>query len=475
MNQKLREAALEGDAAALRALLEADPLLLGRSTTIPDTSSAPETPLHVAILRGHVGFALELLDREPRLAEICDERGTYPLHLASAGGHTDLVKKIISIRPSLCISRDEQGRTSAHVAVIHGRVDVLKELLLAAPVTEKKSTTLAREVTSQGETPLHLCAKHNQVEAAKFLIEQDAELLNLKDGSGNTVLHLAVVRKKTQMVKALLDAPNVEVNAKNDYKFTPLDVLLQTPGDFGDREITEALLNAGAKKSQKPNRVRLSRSQWTLKAILNDSWSWYKRDDDWLNDMHNTLMLVATLIAAITFQTGLNPPGAVWQERSLNPFLSEPSLASPPSYVKPGTAIGNNSNFLYFKLFLYFDMIALGASVTVILVLISGFPLKNRLTTWILVFFMWVALASITLAFAFGTVIITVPNDKLRAIPIIVYVCVGLVTIIVAIHSIVFGFGLLRKLRVWISEYGNYTGIEKGDVEEAKIELERIN
>uniref|UniRef100_A0A2N9IFJ2 PGG domain-containing protein n=1 Tax=Fagus sylvatica TaxID=28930 RepID=A0A2N9IFJ2_FAGSY len=40
----------------------------------------------------------------------------------------------------------------------------------------------------------------------------------------------------------------------------------------------------------------------------------YKPGIDSKSDVRNALLVVATLIAAVTFQAGVNPPGGVWQE-----------------------------------------------------------------------------------------------------------------------------------------------------------------
>jgi hypothetical protein len=41
----------------------------------------------------------------------------------------------------------------------------------------------------------------------------------------------------------------------------------------------------------------------------------YKPGKDSASDVRNALLVVATLIAAVTFQAGVNPPGGVWQEK----------------------------------------------------------------------------------------------------------------------------------------------------------------
>ena len=52
-----------------------------------------------------------------------------------------------------------------------------------------------------GETILHLCVKHNQLEALKVLFENtdDSEFLNAKYDYGMSILHLAVADKQIEV------------------------------------------------------------------------------------------------------------------------------------------------------------------------------------------------------------------------------------------------------------------------------------
>ena len=145
----LRDAAFKGDAATLKRLIREDPLLLDK-------------------------VSLNCQDMNP-------------LHTAASFGHVEFVQEILEVNDEMCLARDPRGRNPLHLAAIKGRVPVLQQLIRAKPLA-------AREKVAGGGTVLHLCVQYNQLEALKFLLQtiKDDEFVNLKDGDGMTVLHLAI-------------------------------------------------------------------------------------------------------------------------------------------------------------------------------------------------------------------------------------------------------------------------------------------
>ena len=85
----------------------------------------------------------------------------------------------------------------------------------------------------------------------------------------------------------------------------------------------------------------------------------YNPKNDKAGDVRNILLVVATLIAAVTFQAGVNPPGGVWQDTK-------------DGHVA-GTAI-YASREADFYVFLVFNTVALSTSVLVIMSLTYNFP-----------------------------------------------------------------------------------------------------
>ncbi|KAF8406847.1 hypothetical protein HHK36_005968 [Tetracentron sinense] len=341
MERKLHEAAMKGSVTSLLELLQEDPLLLDRIIA----ACIADTPLHIAVMLGHIDFAKQVLSRRPELASESDSKGSSPLHLASAKGYEELVKELLLIDSEICLSRDQNGRTPLQIATIKGRVTILSELIRVKP----EST---RVLTDRGETILHLCVKHNRLASLQLLVGsiQEDELLNWKDHDGNTILHLAVARKQIEAIQFLLTTTRVEVNVLNANGSTALDVLQQSSRDLRDTEIKESLRGAGALRARdmhfvsrdyvptevpqiakplvsqksilKPQVLLQRKSPPRIHAIYMVFWKYLENQEEWLKKAECS-KVVASLITTIAFQDVVNPRGCARQDDTpLDPKLT---------------------------------------------------------------------------------------------------------------------------------------------------------
>ncbi|KAF7149735.1 hypothetical protein RHSIM_Rhsim02G0103800 [Rhododendron simsii] len=121
--KKLYEVCLSGSVEELDALVEKDQLILNRFNSTACFFN--DTPLHVAVLCGHLDFTRALLRRKPKLATELDSLRRSPLHIASTDGHFEIVHELLRVNTDVCISRDQdgQGRTIEYLLGIKSVTD----------------------------------------------------------------------------------------------------------------------------------------------------------------------------------------------------------------------------------------------------------------------------------------------------------------------------------------------------------------
>ncbi|XP_031269247.1 uncharacterized protein LOC116127753 [Pistacia vera] len=273
-----------------------------------------------------------------------------------------------------------------------------------------------------------------------------------------------VADKQVEAIQFLTTNNAIEVNALNEGGFTALDILKQSRRDLKDYEIVELLRCGGAISaedivvsthelgskqtrtltSHSNNQINMLRPQGkrTEKSV--------KKKDDWLKEMNNALMVVASLISTVTFQAGLNPPGGVWQETKKAQYGAP---TSEPYHEAGESIMADTSSPHYYSLSnLFFTSNTIGfvASLCIILLLVSGLPFcKRRLFTWILMVILWVAISALTLAYLFSLSFITSPNEPVigyvSATVMVLLVWMGVMGILLLSHTI----RLVKKIIVY--------------------------
>ena len=112
----------------------------------------------------------------------------------------------------------------------------------------------------------------------------------------------------------------------NQRGFTAFDTVEHIPKDFKSLKIQNAFQDVGLQREiQQYNHHHLQRVQPSSSSSTKaktSCWSKWSRllqyNRDWIKDKTGALMIVATLIATLTYQTAMNPPGGVWQESRNN-------------------------------------------------------------------------------------------------------------------------------------------------------------
>ncbi|XP_058197247.1 ankyrin repeat-containing protein BDA1-like isoform X2 [Rhododendron vialii] len=382
MEHGLCVAATTGNIDSLPEIIGKDELILDR---VAAGCSSCTSPLHVATSNNRLKFVEELLRRKPELAEVLDSQLRSALHLASAKGHYEIVKALVKANPEMCLVRDREGKNPLHLAAVKGNFNELKELVRACPQA-------ARERVDRNETILHLCVKHNQWKSLEILLEtiQGEELVNAKDNDENTVLHLAVLDQRLEIASHVLKNQTVDVNVENASGHTAMDILIRVQMSIARSDKKESCLKEDTQDLD------------SIKDLLRGANAKRAKDlvgGHWLKKKKNSLMVVASLIATMAFQAGVNPPGGVWQDNSHGHRAGEAVMAY--NYQDS------------YPFFLRFNTIGFVASLSTILLLISGLKFKNKASMWILIVSMWLAITSMAITYAFSNVVIT-PKEGRR-------------------------------------------------------------
>ncbi|KVH74491.1 ankyrin repeat-containing protein ITN1-like [Cynara cardunculus var. scolymus] len=372
METKLYEASLKGDVEALKTLLHQDQLILDRISL----TAFNESPLHIAAMRRHLTFATFLLTQNPKLAMALDTQKRTPLHLAAADGNLEMVRELLRFGgQGLCGSRDHDGLTPLHLAAMNEHLEVVKVLVQVNPQA-------AKEIPATGETILHMCVRYNRFESFKVLTElwDDDELAKITDLGGNTLLHAAAINRQIQILNYLLQKPCIKANgnAVNRHGLTPLDVLDHCSQDVKALETRANLMEAGVlrvndlRPLSKPLQSSIKSSDSKQKGFISRTWARYLNDDHhWLEKQRGILIVAALVVAVMSVHSGLNPPGGTISNTQDGRF-------------ELGNAVQTEVDMDQYNQFVAYNTITMIISLAIVLVLISGFPLRNKFWMWVL-------------------------------------------------------------------------------------------
>ncbi|CAN6575700.1 unnamed protein product [Malus baccata var. baccata] len=474
------KASRTGSIESLNRLIEKDPDILWR---IPLQTGITGTPLHVSALHGHTEFTKALCTNNPKLAEGVDADRRTPLHLASAKGHKETVEALLSVYAGACSDFDENGRIPLHYAAMRGEVEVLQKLI------DKNPKSIYDKVKNRSkETVLHLCIIHNQLECLKLLVDRllvekddrNGEFLNSRAGcdGGVTILHLALMLRQIKTIRYLLsvDAIRAEATGVNGMSLTMLDILEYSSvarEDFSrSLEIQQILMDAGLIRRQNNENDNPNSSVAAAAVVVQVApsekgskparWCWIKLmkwlryPSNWVVETRGMLMVVATMISTMTFQAVVNPPGGVWDHNDTNTTIyhsgtnTSTTICSETTVCRAGTAVLSYGNDDDFTPFLISNTISFLASMSVTLLLVSGFPLHNRFCTWLLSMSMCVTLTFLAFTYLIAVSMIvhgspTATTFDLYEISVLTWA--ALLGIVGVMHTIRFLIWLTKRLR----------------------------
>ncbi|AET03520.1 putative ankyrin repeat-containing domain, PGG domain-containing protein [Medicago truncatula] len=361
--ERLNAAAEAGDIDLLYTVIQDDPYILEHIDSIPFV----ETPLHIAASMGHIDFAIEIMNLKPSFALKLNPQGFSPIHLAMQKNKKRMVYHFVSINKDLVRVRGREGITPLHFACQNGEVQMLAYFLRLCPES-------IEYLTVRRETALHISVKNEQYEALQVLVswlkkntqrgaqKLENKILNQRDKASNTILHISALSSDPQAL-LLLVSTGIDLKAKNSENKTALDIA-STP------EIKSILLSVGTKPSSEvtdyPTCDHRIRSKITTIGAVTIYINRIRGDIS--EEQRNTWLIVATLVATAIYQSGLSPPGGIYQvsagDTNTNITSSNFTISA------PGNAGKSVLSGYEFFLFLFINMYSFSVSILAIFIML---------------------------------------------------------------------------------------------------------
>jgi ankyrin repeat protein len=196
-----------------------------------------------AVHFGHEG-GVALLLKANAWTECRDEDGRTPLLCAVEENNIVIVKLLLENKADWN-AKDKSGRTALHLASLNGRTDIVRRLLEIVPIDKDAEGIDKDAQDEQFETPLHLAIRNGHQSTIKLLLEAGANV-NATDKRGFTPLHMAAARRGPTLVKMMLGAKDIQVDARATNGRTPLMQACDRISSLECEEVVKLLLNKGA-------------------------------------------------------------------------------------------------------------------------------------------------------------------------------------------------------------------------------------
>ncbi|XP_058234421.1 transient receptor potential cation channel, subfamily N, member 1 isoform X2 [Hemibagrus wyckioides] len=177
--------------------IEMAKLLVEFNANLDCQNDEGQTPLHIAAQEGDRAM-VKFFYYKLANPNITDKMDRYPLHVAGEQGHTNVIEILSESFKSDVLERTKDMETPLHIAARVERGEMVAEMLL-------KSGAEVNTEQENGETAMHIAARHGNLQIMRLLVEEGAHL-TWRSKAGETPLHVAVRHCHAHMVEEILNS-----------------------------------------------------------------------------------------------------------------------------------------------------------------------------------------------------------------------------------------------------------------------------
>ena len=201
--------------------------LIAHQADLSVVDSRQYTPLIAAANDEKFDIVELILHSKGNIDNETDEKGNHLLHLLAESAPNELFKSVLSLSQNNL--KNNEGYTPLHVAIRAHQEDKVRILIDGGEDIELRIDDI---------TPLMLATQKNASKIVQLLIQRGADVNALTE-ENMTALHFADI---PEIVQILVQAPNIDINARNYRDDTPLHIALYKE----NIPTAHALINCGA-------------------------------------------------------------------------------------------------------------------------------------------------------------------------------------------------------------------------------------